>query len=98
MKLSSVLLVLSIVLSVCDAAPIGLLTPAGDAAPRAAIAPDSAATQAQSTAVPPLERTPLPTGPKAPAINNSTWLNVDQPLTQAALNGKVILIDFWTFG
>jgi len=40
----------------------------------------------------------LPTGPKAPVINNQTWLNVDKPLTQADLNGKVILIDFWTFG
>jgi hypothetical protein len=40
----------------------------------------------------------LPTQPKAPPINNQTWLNTDRPLTQADLNGKVILIDFWTFG
>jgi len=25
------------------------------------------------------------------------WFNVDQPLTLAALRGKVVLLDFWTF-
>ena len=26
------------------------------------------------------------------------WLNVDAPLTLAALRGKVVLLDFWTYG
>jgi len=26
------------------------------------------------------------------------WLNVEQPLTMAGLRGKVVLLDFWTFG
>ncbi len=25
------------------------------------------------------------------------WLNVERPLTLAALRGKVVLLDFWTF-
>jgi hypothetical protein len=43
------------------------------------------------------EVTPLPTGPKAPAITNDTWLNT-RPLAQDQLNGQVVLVDFWTFG
>lgn len=26
-----------------------------------------------------------------------TWLNVDEPLTMAALRGKVVVLDFWTY-
>ncbi len=26
------------------------------------------------------------------------WLNVEQPLTLSALRGKVVLLDFWTYG
>lgn len=25
------------------------------------------------------------------------WLNVEQPLTMAALRGKIVLLEFWTF-
>lgn len=54
--------------------------------------------QAVSIDPPKLENAPLPTGPKAPALHNQTWLNVERPLTPADLDGKVVLIDFWTFG
>jgi hypothetical protein len=27
-----------------------------------------------------------------------TWLNVDRPLTMGALRGRVVLLDFWTYG
>jgi hypothetical protein len=26
------------------------------------------------------------------------WLNVDRPLRMAELRGKLVLLDFWTFG
>ena len=37
--------------------------------------------------------------PEAPELDGATaWVNVDKPLTMAALKGKVVLLDFWTFG
>jgi hypothetical protein len=34
----------------------------------------------------------------APELSNNIWLNVNEPLRIADLAGKVILLDFWTFG
>jgi hypothetical protein len=36
-------------------------------------------------------------GPAAD-FNNSPWINTDTPLTLSVLRGKVILVEFWTFG
>jgi len=33
----------------------------------------------------------------APELNNTVWLNVDQPLHLADLRGKVVLLEMWTF-
>lgn len=33
----------------------------------------------------------------APELNNTVWLNVDQPLRLANLRGKVVLLEMWTF-
>ena len=35
--------------------------------------------------------------PEAPAFADGTWLNSD-PLTIKSLRGRVVLVDFWTFG
>ncbi len=36
---------------------------------------------------------------RAPELNgHHGWLNTDKPLSLAALKGKVILLDFWTYG
>jgi hypothetical protein len=34
----------------------------------------------------------------APELENEVWLNVDAPLRISELKGKVVLLDFWTFG
>jgi len=35
---------------------------------------------------------------KAPEINTEVWLNTDQPMRLEELRGKVVLVDFWTYG
>jgi thiol-disulfide isomerase/thioredoxin len=34
----------------------------------------------------------------APEIANETWINSEGPLTLASQRGKVVLLEFWTFG
>lgn len=37
--------------------------------------------------------------PVAPSLEGaSAWINMDKPLTMEALKGKIVLMDFWTFG
>ena len=48
-----------------------------------------------ATAVPQIT---LPDLGPAPDIRNEVWLNTDQPLNLAALRGRVVLVEFWTFG
>jgi len=40
----------------------------------------------------------LPDLGPAPDITNEVWLNTDRPLNLAALRGKAVLVEFWTFG
>lgn len=45
------------------------------------------------------EQSPTPTSysPAPDFAGIETWLNTDQPLSIAALKGKVVLVDFWTY-
>lgn len=40
----------------------------------------------------------LPDLGSAPEIDNEIWLNTPEPLRIADLRGKVVLLEFWTFG
>jgi hypothetical protein len=40
----------------------------------------------------------LPDKGAAPELENEVWLNVESPLRISELKGKVVLLDFWTFG
>ncbi len=49
----------------------------------------------ESTSPPPPT---LPDMGAAPEIGNEVWVNSDVPLTLASQRGKVVLLEFWTFG
>jgi len=40
----------------------------------------------------------LPDLGAAPEFKNEVWLNSDGPVTLASQRGKVVLLEFWTFG
>ena len=40
----------------------------------------------------------LPDLGAAPDFANEVWLNTKRPLDLAALRGKAVLVEFWTFG
>lgn len=53
------------------------------------------------TTAPPTFESPaaqLPNLGRAPLIANEVWLNTEQPLSLDDLRGKVVLVEFWTFG
>jgi hypothetical protein len=41
--------------------------------------------------------TPPKVGDRAPDITGQPWIN-SQPLALAGLRGKVVLVEFWTYG
>ena len=56
---------------------------------------------ASGTVVPPTPKpiqVDLPDMGEAPEILNETWVNSDVPVTLASVRGKVVLLEFWTFG
>ena len=40
----------------------------------------------------------LPDLGPAPDFTNEVWLNTEEPLDLETLRGKVVLVEFWTFG
>ncbi len=45
-----------------------------------------------------VEEVVLPDLGQAPEITNELWINADAPVTLASQQGKVVLVEFWTFG
>ena len=55
--------------------------------------------ESETTATPAgLSAADLPDLGLAPDINNEIWLNTEQPLNLESVRGKVVLVEFWTFG
>lgn len=81
-KLLFLVLILPVVLTGCVVPPMPATT---DASP-----PGDQDRSANMSDLPDL-------GP-APEIANTVWINSDRPLRLAELEGKVVLIDMWTFG
>jgi hypothetical protein len=52
----------------------------------------------QAATSPTLSASMLPDLGQAPEFNVEQWLNVEQPQSLASLRGKVVLLEFWTFG
>jgi hypothetical protein len=91
---------LGLMLAACSPVSTAARPPATITLPAPVTPPDTAptapapeATLEQETSVP----TVLPAGPLAPELTNEIWLN-SEPLRRADLSGKLVLIDFWTFG
>lgn len=56
---------------------------------------------ASGTVMPPTAKplqVDLPDMGAAPEILNETWINSDRPVTLESVQGKVVLLEFWTFG
>jgi thiol-disulfide isomerase/thioredoxin len=56
---------------------------------------------ASGTVVPPTPKpiqVDLPDMGVAPEILNETWINSESPVTLESVRGKVVLLEFWTFG
>lgn len=75
------------------AAAAGLLVACGAPTPADPTARPAISLDDPATTLP-----PLPVLGPAPAINNEQWLNTSEALTLAQLRGKVVLVEFWTFG
>jgi hypothetical protein len=83
-----------------------------DIATETAVSPNSAQTvptsqppntpTTQPTAIqsptPALIKADFPNLGIAPEIENEVWVNADEPVTLASQRGKVVLLEFWTFG
>ena len=95
-----------------DSAQQTEVLPAVSATPQAAVAEPTAAVMEQdleraemqkaepepTQALALAKASPLPVIGPAPAWENVVWINSDGPLPLEALRGKVVLLEFWTFG
>ncbi len=95
-------LILPAVLTACLVPP---MQPSGDSEPSGSQDRlETVTMQPSGDSAPPPEpdrpayRSDLPDLGPAPEIANTVWINSDRPLRLAELEGKVVLIDMWTFG
>jgi hypothetical protein len=70
--------------------------PADPAPPEPTALPATAAPAVSTAAT--IAAPVLPVIGPAPDWDNEVWINSDRPLPLAELRGKVVLLEFWTFG
>lgn len=100
--MTAALLFLGLVLVACFAGSSGL-EPAARVDNSSNTTSDGEARSAATVvpvASPTLEPVPveLPNLGSAPEITNEVWINTNEPVTLASSRGKVVLLEFWTFG
>jgi thiol-disulfide isomerase/thioredoxin len=107
MRFLFLFLLLFLFLSACDPAAPATPTPQNDPADPAATAEDNAGeeTESSTTTDEPDDNPEANVNQRfagtVPAPEFPTgldWLNTERPLTLAELRGKVVLLDFWTYG
>ena len=79
-------------------APAAQAPPPTTARVEAVSTPVAAPTQAVPNPTPAPTPTRRPAGPLAPVIASDTWLNTNGPVAWDSLRGKVVMVEFWTFG
>ena len=94
-RLGTFIGLLSLLLAAC--APSDAVVPGASASTGGSEGSDNVSPAQQSNLIPRLSLRDY--GP-APELTNAVWLNTpnNSPLRLADLRGKVVAIDFWTFG
>ena len=59
---------------------------------------DNTTSITETEPAPPALASHLPDMGLAPEIHNDVWVNTETPVTLASQRGKVVLLEFWTFG
>jgi DNA-binding beta-propeller fold protein YncE len=95
-RLAIIGLTLAVVVSACSGAPMAAPTATTEAGPADAEQPQDTDKQQEGVSVTP-RRSYAGTQP-APEFPPLDWLNTDRPLRMADLRGKVVVLDFWTYG
>jgi DNA-binding beta-propeller fold protein YncE len=97
---AAVLLVLTALAAACSSSAGDEPAVGGFDGPTTTAAPDAAPTATDTTAPPPPGGEPSYAGdtPAPEFPSGLDWLNTSAPLTLAELQGKVVLLDFWTYG
>ncbi len=83
------LILLCVGITACSTVVPAPIQPAIDTEPTTA--PEAAPAQEET-------QIQLPIMGPAPEIQNDIWINSETPLRLADLQGKVVLLEFWTFG
>ncbi|MEM7331231.1 MAG: hypothetical protein AAF490_03995 [Chloroflexota bacterium] len=95
---TAVLLFLVTLIAACSAAQSEPAVEEEAASDGDAASTDEIAAEPTDTPEPEIVISSLANMGPAPEIENEIWLNTDEPIPLASVEGKVVLLEFWTFG